>query len=122
MPNNYYITLLWGYNYSNVVAKIENAAYSEVISALDCTYEELQEKSTEELLIIFDDLREELEELPNSFITSYTHSPLIGPTNISDLNSLRTRYSFDDLERLETIRDHYNLVIKHIDYNYYDPE
>lgn len=111
-----FITYLWGYNYTYPIAKIENATFAEVLNHLD--YAQLQTKSSDELKIIFNDLRNEM---PNSMISSFTYDPLIGATTITDPNGILITYDYDDNNRLETISDTHENILKHIDYNYFNP-
>lgn len=113
--NNYPVSFVWGYNNTFPVARIENATFSEVESNLGCTYVQLQQKTDTELMSIMDNLRIAL---PNTFITSYTYDPLIGTTSETDPNGITINYKYDDFRRLETIKDHDNNIIKHIDYHY----
>ena len=112
-----YITYLWGYDYSYPIAKIENATYDQVQGVLQYTYEELQNKTSSELLILFEELRQD-NNLEKSFIYSYTYLPLIGMETETDPSGKTTYYYYDSFNRLETIKDHNGEIIKHIDYNY----
>jgi YD repeat-containing protein len=116
--NILYSTCLWGYNYSYPIAEIENATYDQVINTLDIDYFALQSKTSVELIEIFKSLRENL---PDAMITSFTYDPLIGVTSITDPNGKVTNYEYDSNNRLETIKDDNDNVIKHVDYHYYNP-
>lgn len=117
--DNYPVTYLWGYNNTQVVAKIENATFDAVEIYLDCTYNELQNKTDGDLLTIFENLRNN-PDLPNAMITSYTYEPLVGMKTETDPSSKTIYYNYDDFNRLETIKDQDGNIIKHIDYNYKD--
>ena len=117
LPDNFETTYLWGYNYSYPVAKIENATYNVIESNLGCTYEELQQKTNGELYTIFNNLRDDL---PDAMITSYIYKPLVGMTSETDPSGTTTYYYYDSFNRLETIKDHFGNIIKHIDYHYKD--
>jgi len=112
--------IVWGYNYSKPIAKIENvtiAVVGQVLVAMGESYASLQTKSSGELLDILKELRDN-SSLENSMITSYTYDPMIGMTSVTDPNGVVTTYHYDEFNRLETIRDLDNNVIKQLDYHY----
>jgi YD repeat-containing protein len=116
------VTTLWGYNFQYPIAKIENANYDDVITAIGIEYDILQTKNSDELIGIFQLLIEDSKVqghlLNNSVINAYTYDPLIGITSETDPNGKIIIYQYDEFQRLETIRDIDNNVLKHIDYNY----
>jgi len=115
LENDINNVFVWGYNYFYPIAKIENAIYSQVIAALDCSIQDLQTKTEVELRYIFNNLRENLYD---AMITSYTYKPLVGMTSETDPAGKTTYYEYDAFGRLETIKDQDGNVTKHIDYNY----
>lgn len=112
-------SIVWGYDYSFPVAKIDNASYDEVLLNLGCTISQLQNKTDAELMTIFNDLRTTLS---GAFVSSYTYSPLFGITSETDPNGITVHYEYDNYGRLETVRNHENFIMKHIEYNYIEIE
>ena len=112
------ITYLWGYQYSKVIAEIQNGTYDQVMNNLGISYPQLQDKSATELRSIFSNLRENME---NAMITSFTYDPLVGITSQTDPNGKTTWYEYDAFGRLETVKDNDSKVIKHVDYKYLEP-
>ncbi|MCD4665059.1 MAG: hypothetical protein K8R68_07285, partial [Bacteroidales bacterium] len=110
-------TILWSYDFLFPVAKIENATYSEVVSNIGCTYDDLQEKSDSELMLIFENLRTAL---PDAMITSYIYKPFVGLSSVTDPSGITIFYEYDSYGRLETITDQDGNITKHIDYHYKD--
>jgi len=53
-----------------------------------------------------------------SFVSTYTHKPLIGVTSETDIKGRTTYYDYDGFGRLQRIRDHEDQVIKQFCYNY----
>ncbi|GAB3637861.1 hypothetical protein GCM10027422_34510 [Hymenobacter arcticus] len=51
-------------------------------------------------------------------MTSYTHSPLIGVSSMSDANNHPVYYDYDELSRLWLVRDQNRNIIKHYQYHY----
>jgi len=113
---------LCGYGGQYPVAKIENATYAEVITALtQATIDNLnsssQTEATMETLIksAADKLRTNL---PQAMVTSYTYKPLIGMTSKTDARGITEYYKYDGMQRLQAILDHLNNVNRSFDYHY----
>ena len=51
-------------------------------------------------------------------MTTYTYTPLVGISSQCDANNRITYYQYDGLQRLKTIRDQDNNIIKRYDYQY----
>jgi len=115
--NDINITILWGYDYSFPIAKIENARYDEILSLLGFSYAILQTKNSSELETIFYNLRAQ-EEMKNAMIYSYTYSQMDGMISETTPNGIKTVYDYDDFGRLSNIRDNDLNIIKHFEYNY----
>ena len=116
-------TYLWGYKHQYLIAKIENATYESVRTALgysnDSQVETLagkDEPSTSEWTTI-NTLRTQL---PNAMVTTYTYKPLVGVKSIVDPGYKTTTYEYDAFGRLQAIRDHNEKLIEQYDYHYKD--
>ncbi len=106
---------LWGYNYQYPVAKIENATYSEVKTALgNVTPESLSSEVTPNMTNI-NALRSKL---PGALITTYTYKPLLGIDTITSPTGEKTTYQYDSAGRLYQIKDHNGKIIEQYNYNY----
>ena len=84
---------LWGYSGRYMVAKVQGATYSQVISALGgslandlSNLENIRNAST----------------LSNALIETWTYKPLVGVTSYTDATGLTTFYEYDGLGRLKT--------------------
>ena len=99
-------TFIWGYDETLTIAQVVNATYSEVVSALDpgdmglLNGNTLNDTEVEAKLGVLRD------RLPQARVTIYTYNPLVGVTSITDPNGKPTYYEYDDLRRLEIIKDH----------------
>ncbi|MFB3386610.1 DUF5977 domain-containing protein [Flavobacterium sp. LAR06] len=119
------VSIIWGYNKTQPIAKVENAAYS----AIEASVLNLQNLSNadndncmpaanckEELL------RKALTTLRTSFpqfmISTYTYNPLIGVTSITDSKGIPTYYEYDTSNRLKHIIDKDLNVAQKYCYNY----
>lgn len=132
-----YTTYIWGYNGQYPIAKIENATYSEVESALagykigngipytpyldalengmyleNGSYKILNDAGVRLLL---GPLRTEL---PNALVTTYTYKSLVGMTSVTDFNGKTTYYEYDEVGRLKYIKDNNSSILKSYDYHY----
>src|SRR5690606_17085048 len=105
------IVYLWGYNKAYPIAKIENATYSQVTSALGTT------NISEANLSSINNLRNN-GSFSNSLITTYTYKPLVGVTSITDPRSYKTTYEYDSFGRLEFIKDADGNILEENKYNY----
>ena len=116
-------TYLWGYNHQYPIAKIENAAYESVRTALgysnDNQVETLAGKddpSSSEWITV-NQLRTQL---PNALVTTYTYKPLVGLQTLTDPSGKTITYHYDPFGRLQTITDQNGKVIERNDYHYKD--
>nr|WP_315248591.1 DUF5977 domain-containing protein [uncultured Flavobacterium sp.] len=109
------VSIIWGYNKTQPIAKIENAAYSEVASYIS----NLQTKSdtgTEAALLT--DLNSLRTNLPNAMVTTYTHIPLVGVSTITDPKGDKMTYSYDTFGRLQFVKDKNLNILQKYCYNY----
>lgn len=119
--NGQYVSYLWGYNYSLPVAKIVNASFNEVQTALAkqlLSVEDINLISKEGDLNLIAAMHQLRIDLPQAFITSYTYKPHIGITSETDPNGKITRYTYDSFGRLISIKDHEDKILKVINYNF----
>ncbi|UGU17911.1 hypothetical protein LS482_08525 [Sinomicrobium kalidii] len=111
------IVYIWGYNGEYPIAKIENIeSYSSIPSGLITTAKNASNTGTEvNLITALNNLRDAL---PEALITTYTYSPLIGVSTITDTHGVKTSYSYDDFNRLEFIRDNTDRLLEEYKYHY----
>jgi hypothetical protein len=116
------VIMIWGYNKSKLIAKIENASYSTlssntlnlIIAAQNASNITNNESNT---LAALNSLRAD-SSLVNSMITTYTHIPLVGVSTMTDPKGDRVVYQYDKFGKLITLRDKNNNIILESDYNY----
>jgi YD repeat-containing protein len=111
---------IWGYRKTQLIAKIENATYTEVYanSGLITSIQNMTDRrqtSEEDLIIELNILRDIL---PKALITTYTYRLPFGLASITDPNGTTVYYSYDNFGRLKEMIDHEYNVIKQYEYNY----
>lgn len=122
--NNVYTSYLWGYNKAYPVSKVVGVDYA--------TINNLITNGTVSAAILANpnvsdaDMRLQLSNLrtalgtTKSLINTYTYAPLIGITSQTDEKGLITYYSYDSYNRLASIKDYQNKILKQYEY-YYSP-
>ena len=106
--------IIWGYNKNHIIAKIQNATYSQVASALGVSETSLLSYNESNLSSI-NGLRATL---TSSLITTYTYNKLIGVTSIIDPRGEALYYHYDDFNRLEFVKDAQGNILSKNQYNY----
>jgi len=117
--NNAPVSMIWGYNRTVVVAKIENISYSSIPVSLISNIESASSNSGSEaaLLSALSALRNDAA-LSNSMATTYTYIPLVGVSTITDLKGDRMTYTYDAAGRLEFVKDKLGNILSEYQYNY----
>lgn len=114
-----HITYLWGYDYTKPVAKIENASYAQVMTALGKqstdNLEYLQTMNDAALQVVMTKLRANL---PTAQVSSYTYIPLVGVSTITDPRGQKMTYHYDAFNRLQYVKDSQGNILKEHKYNY----
>jgi YD repeat-containing protein len=109
------VSIIWGYNKTQPIAKIENATYSQVSSYVS-NLQNVSNTGTEtDLINALNNLRTSL---PNAMITTYTFLPLIGVSTITDPKGDTITYTYDSFGRLQFVKDKNNNILSENQYNY----
>ena len=117
-----HIVYLWGYNYTQPIAKIENATLADIpeelkIKITDLSDNEKDTTSEQTLREWLNKLRA-VQQLKKAQITTYTYDPLVGLTSITDPRGKTVFYEYDDFNRLQFIKNSENKILKEYQYNY----
>lgn len=124
----YPVTLIWGYNKTMPIVKIEGAKLSS-LSAADVA--DIENKSNEyanasagdmpakesAFLSALESFRANHASLSYQ-ITCYSYYPLIGLSQVIPPNGIKEIYEYDTMNRLKRIKNTDGVTIKEIDYNY----
>jgi len=107
---------LWGYGGRYIVAVIEGATYSEVVSS------GINMSSINNLTPLESVMQSELatlrQNLPNAMVTAFIHKPMIGLSCKIDPSGNKISYIYDEYNRLKEIRDRDNNIIEEYKYHY----
>ncbi len=118
--------VLWGYGYTQPVAKINNATLTQATAALGITVTALQTLDGTALRAQLATLRSNLTQgaagAGSAFVADYTYTPLVGLTAMTDAAGRTTTYQYDAFNRLATITDFEGRVIKKNSYGYATPD
>ncbi|MFP3594693.1 hypothetical protein [Chryseobacterium sp. SIMBA_038] len=114
--------VVYGYDKTKPLAKIEGATYAQVSSLIqpiiDASNADAADPSKEGLLLIALDNFRKLDPLKSFQITTYTYDPLIGSTTATQPNGIREIYKYDTSNRLERVIDMNGVTLKEYKYNY----
>ncbi|KFF02620.1 hypothetical protein [Flavobacterium reichenbachii] len=115
LENGMPVSIIWGYNKTQPIAKVENASYSEITSYVQ-NLQSLSDTGTEiNLISALNTMRNDL---VNAMITTYTHIPLVGISTITDPKGDKITYTYDSLGRLEFVKDKDQNILSENQYNY----
>lgn len=105
MPDGRKFVFLWGYGNRYPVARIEGATYNEVETWAGSTLINSLETATgSSVAAILGNIRNSLS-TKDVLVTTYTYSPGIGMTSMTDPNENTTHYEYDSFGRLIRIKD-----------------
>lgn len=121
-------TIIFGYNKTMPIAKIEGAKLSDIpanlITAIvnasdeDANATPAQEEAKEQALIAALNTFKSDPNLRNFMVTCYTYNPLIGITTTIPPNGLMEMYKYDSFNRLLKVVDVNGNTVKEHLYNY----
>lgn len=118
MPDGTYVSRIWGYDNTEVVAELKNVRYSE-INASTISNIKLRSGSVlgiEAMLITaLNSLRTAH---PEALITTYIYTPMVGMKTMTDANGRKETYQYDNFNRLYRVLNHEGNVVKEYNYNF----
>ncbi|RKT00942.1 hypothetical protein [Chryseobacterium defluvii] len=120
-------TIIWGYNKTMPIAKIEGAKLSDIpvslITAIvnasnnDANASTAQEETLEKTLVDALNTFKNDAALQNFMVTCYTYNPLIGTTTVIPPNGIMEFYKYDGYNRLKKVVDVNGNTVKEHQYN-----
>lgn len=114
LENGAPVSVIWGYNKTQPIAKIENATNTQVATALGVSNVSALNEAN---MIAINALRNNAS-FSNCMITTYTHIPLIGVSTITDPKGDTITYTYDSFGRLEFVKDKDDNILSESQYNY----
>lgn len=121
-------TIIYGYNKTMPIAKIEGAKLSDIPSSLitaivnasndDANAPAAQEEAKEQALIAALNTFKNDAALENFMVTCYTYNPLVGITTTIPPNGMMELYKYDSFNRLLKVVDVNGNTVKEHQYNY----
>jgi len=114
------ISIVWGYNRTQPIAKIENIFYSAIpqnlITAVQAASDSGSDLDTA-LLNALDILRNDIS-LNNTMVSTYTFKPMVGVSTVTDTKGFKTIYEYDAENRLKVVRDSQGNILSENQYHY----
>lgn len=117
--------IIWGYNQTQPIAKIEGAKLSEIstthistiVDASNADASDAEAGNPKEQLLInaLDSFRTQN---PTYQITTYTYDPLVGVRSITPPSGIREIYKYDSSNRLQQVVDVEGKILKEYSYKY----
>ncbi|KMQ59302.1 hypothetical protein ACM46_19420 [Chryseobacterium angstadtii] len=118
-------TIIWGYNQTQPIAKIEGAKLSDISQSLidaivTASVNDAQQgtNTSEQSLIDALNTFRNNTALSSYQISTYTYDPLIGVKSITPPSGIREVYIYDTANRLEKVVDVNGKILKEYKYNY----
>ncbi|MCQ9641985.1 hypothetical protein MP478_21595 [Chryseobacterium sp. WG14] len=114
--------IIWGYNNTKPIAKIEGVTYAQISSAasaiVSASDTDGAATSNNDETALLSALRTFRAQFPNSPVTTYTYDPLIGVRSITPPTGITEFYTYDTAGRLIKVADANEKVVKEMKYNY----
>jgi 20S proteasome alpha/beta subunit len=119
------VAIIWGYNQTQPIAKIENVIYTTISSGTITNLQALSDADNDNCSsgsckeqLLRNGLNTFRSSLLDAMITTYTYNPLIGVTSITDAKGLSSYYEYDSVNRLLIIKDQDLNILQRYCYNY----
>lgn len=115
---NNYTTIIWGYNKTQPVAKVENMAYANIPANIITNIQNASNGTDEQTLLNTLTVLRNAPALANAMITTITYKPLIGVSTITDTKGDKQTYHYDSFNRLQFVKDSNGNILSENEYHY----
>ena len=110
------ISYIWGYNNTYPIAKIENASYEDLVTALPGISTVAQVIALDENdLYLLNGLRTSN---PEFMVSTFTFKPLVGMATVTDPRDYTMTFEYDSLNRLKAVKDEQGHLVTDYQYHY----
>ena len=107
---------IWGYNKTQVIAKIENIGYANINAGLITAAQNASNTAgATGLEAALTSLRNSL---PTAMVTTYTYKPMVGVSTVTDPKGDKVSYIYDAFGRLSSVKDKNGYILSLNNYNY----
>ena len=113
-----HVSIIWGYNESQPIAKIENFSYSTIPTTLIDAAQLASDTGTAANVQSAINTIRSNPLFKDAMITSYFYKPLIGVSGMTDPKGKTTYYDYDAMGRLKTVKDDENNILSANQYKY----
>lgn len=117
-------SIIWGYNKTQPIAKIDNITYDQIASYVS-NLQSLSDVDDDNCLsgnckeqILRNALNSFRNSFPQNMVSTYTYNPLVGVTSITDAKGTPSYYDYDTFGRLKFVKDKDLNVLQKYCYNY----
>jgi hypothetical protein len=122
-PDGVSTTIIWGYNNTQPIAKIQGAKFTDIQQSLitnivNASNTDASATANNDETTLLSALNTFKTSLPNYQISTYTYDPLIGVRSITPPSGIKENYVYDTANRLLKIVDLNGKVLKEFKYNY----
>ena len=112
-----YVSQIWGYNNTKVVAELKNLRYTDIASGTITNIKNSSKSSSYNETNLITALNSLRTAHPDAFVTTYTFIPMVGMKTTTDANGRKETYEYDSFNRLHKIINHEGNVVKEYKYN-----
>ena len=116
------VSIIWGYNNTQPVGKLENITYNSIPAALITAIQSATDSATSteaQVITTLNALRSSTDaNMVNAMISTYTYKPLVGVSIITDPKGNTQTFSYDSFGRLQNVKDKDGNTLSENEYHY----
>lgn len=116
MENDIPVSIIWGYNSTLPIAKIENILYTSISSSIKTDIENYSTSGDD--INLKNTLITLRNSLNNSFVTTFTYIHGVGVSTITDSKGYTMTYHYDAFNQLQKVTDHDGNIVTENHYHY----
>ncbi|MGV0829349.1 hypothetical protein ACTS9C_10845 [Empedobacter brevis] len=121
LENGIPVSIIWGYNGQYPILKVEGVALQDIPQWLIDYIKYPSDVGDNQSLFVRLNYQRNEPYFKDALVTGYIYKPLVGVTQIIQPNGMTEKYNYDTANRLKSIVNDQNEVIKTFEYNYKQP-